>query len=132
MGNLFSRSSMRKSMRKSYYAGVDTMQLLENNNDTDTDQIWETLNETKLELSNTNNVIKYIEEQTSSNIKLISTDLHHISENFLDLKCEYDDLKKKLEEVIQINRILANKVSSKSLTKEKNDENKNDLLYLDD
>ena len=109
-------------MRKSYYAGVDTMQLLENNNDTD--QIWETLNETKLELSNTNNVIKYIEEQTSSNIKLISTDLHHISENFLNLKGEYDDLKKKLEEVIQINRILANKVSSKSLTKEKNDEKK--------
>ena len=130
MGNFFSRSSMRKSMRKSYYAGVDTMQLLENNNDTD--QIWETLNETKLELSNTNNVIKYIEEQTSNNIKLISTDLHHISENFLNLKGEYDDLKKKLEEVIQINRILANKVSSKSLTKEKNSENKNDLLYLDD
>ncbi len=130
MGNFFSRNSMRKSMRKSYYAGVDTMQLLDNN--TDTDQIWETLNETKLELSNTNNVIKYIEEQTSSNIKLISTDLHHISENFLNLKGEYDDLKKKLDEVIQINRILANKVSSNSLTKENNDENKNDLLYLDD
>jgi hypothetical protein len=107
-------------MRRSYYTGVDTMQLLDTNENSESEKIWDTLNETKSELSNTNNIIKYIEQQTSDNIKLISTDLHHISENFLKLKHEHSELKDRLEEVLQINRILANKVT-KPEKKENND-----------
>ena len=122
MGNFFSRNNTRKSMRRSYYAGVDTMHLLDTNENSENEIIWDILNETKLEISNTNNVIKYIEEQTSDNIKLISTDLHVISENFVKLKNEHAELKDRLEEVLQINRILANKV------KKEEKEITNDLL----
>jgi hypothetical protein len=106
MGNFLSR-------RKVKYNGVDTRQLLEHDDiPVSFEDIKNILNETKSELGNTNNMIKYIEEQTSQNIQLISNDLHHIHEEFNEIKSENTVLKAKLEEIIKINRILGKKINN--------------------
>ena len=106
MGNYFSR-------HKAKYNGVDTRQLLEHEDIPDNfEDIRSIITETKSELSNTNNMIKYIEEQTSQNIQLISNDLHHIHEEFNEIKSENKELKEKLEEVLKINRILGKKINN--------------------
>ena len=93
MGNLF----VRQNRRKNFYNGVDTMELLEthyNREDTEANsKILGILDETKSELSNTNNVIKFIEENTSQNLKLISDDVHHINEEVEHIKEELVSVK---------------------------------------
>ena len=112
MGNFFTRQPRSRN----YYKGIDTMELLEThyngNEKENNDKIWETIDETKSELSNTNNVIKYIEENTSENIKLLSTDIHHINEAVSSLKTELVGVKAELSEALQINRILAKKLNN--------------------
>ena len=111
MGNFFGRPQRRKN----FYSGIDTMELLESNyngRDNPTADLAKTIDETKSELSNTNNVIKYIEENTSENIKLLSNDIYSINEEVSKLKNELSEITSQLEQSTQINRILANKVSN--------------------
>lgn len=111
MGNFFGRPQRRKN----FYSGIDTMELLESNyngREDPTVELAKTLDETKSELSNTNNVIKYIEENTSENIKLLSKDIYSINEEVSNLKSQLKEIKSQLDQSTQINRILANKVSN--------------------
>tara|TARA_E500000178_G_scaffold339292_1_gene380552 strand:- start:60 stop:446 length:387 start_codon:yes stop_codon:yes gene_type:complete len=84
--------------------------------DQSTKQIMEKIDEQKSEISNTNNIIKYIEENLTGNIKLLSADIHHMNEEISNLKDKITTLEEENKELQQINRILSKKLNPELLS----------------
>ena len=84
--------------------------------DHSTKQIMEKIDEQKSEISNTNNIIKYIEENLTGNIKLLSADIHHMNEEITNLKDKITTLEEENKELQQINRILSKKLNPELLS----------------
>ena len=84
--------------------------------DQSTKQIMEKIDEQKSEIRNTNNIIKYIEENLTGNIKLLSADIHHMNEEISNLKDKITTLEEENKELQQINRILSKKLNPELLS----------------
>ena len=112
MGNFF--TSYRYKSRN-YYRGIDSMQLLSDDERRENHNIVNAIEETKSDISNTTNLVKFLEENTTANIKSISDDVHHLNQQTQELRLQIKLLEEKLSEVLQVNRILSNKINNQKL-----------------
>ena len=91
MGNFFSKKPIKND---------DVMELLLNNRNND---LYNSIQNTQDSVSCIRERVFALEENTGTNIQLLSKDIHIIDDKIKDLEG-------KIDEVLQINRILAKKI----------------------